>query len=57
MPEFLLEVGDVIRREHLDVDRVFGFHAGPTPWRVIEAAIASASAPVSSGGSSVPPGR
>jgi hypothetical protein len=57
MPEFLLEVGDVIRREHLNVDRVFGFHAGPTPWRVIEAAIASASAPVSSGGSSVPPGR
>jgi len=44
MPEFLLEVRDVIRREHLDVDRIFGFHAPPTPWSEIEAAIAKASA-------------
>jgi len=51
MPEFLLEVRDAIRREHLDVTRVFGVHLGPTPWTEIEAAIASASAPSS------PPGR
>jgi hypothetical protein len=44
MPEFLLEVRDAVRREHLEVDRVFGFHVGPTPWSEIEAAIASASA-------------
>ena len=44
MPEFLLEVRDVVRREHLEVNRVFGFHVGPTPWSDIEAAIASASA-------------
>jgi len=44
MPEFLLEVRDVITREHLDVDRIFGFHAPPTPWSEIEAAIARASA-------------
>jgi uncharacterized surface protein with fasciclin (FAS1) repeats len=44
MPELLLEVRDAIRREHLDVDRIFGFHVGPTPWSEIEAAIASASA-------------
>ncbi len=44
MPEYLLEVKDVIARERLAVDRIFGFHAGPTPWSEIEAAIASASA-------------
>ena len=44
MPEYLLEVRDAIRREHLDVDRIFGFHAAPTPWTEIEATIAKASA-------------
>jgi hypothetical protein len=44
MPEFLLEVRDMIRREHLDVERVFGMHIGPTPWPEIDAAIAKASA-------------
>jgi hypothetical protein len=42
MPEFLVEVRDVIRREHLDVDRIFGIHAGSTPWTEIDAAIAKA---------------
>jgi len=44
MPEYLLEVRDAIRREHLDVDRIFGFHTAPTPWTEIEATIAKASA-------------
>jgi hypothetical protein len=44
MPELLLEVRDVVRRERLDVARIFGFHVGPTRWSEIEAAIASASA-------------
>src|SRR3954467_8754417 len=44
MPEFLLEVRHAVRREHLEVDRVFGFHVGPTPWSEVEAAIASAAA-------------
>ena len=43
MPEYLLEVRDTIQREHLAVDRIFGFHVGPTPWSEIEAAIAAAS--------------
>ena len=47
MPELLLEVKDAIKRERLAVDRIFGFHIGPTPWSEIEAAIASASAPSS----------
>lgn len=42
MPEYLLEVRDVIARERLDVARIFGFHASLTPWSVIEAAIAAA---------------
>ena len=42
MPEFLVEVRDVIQREHLDVDRIFGIHAGSTPWTEIDAAIAKA---------------
>jgi hypothetical protein len=44
MPELLLEVRDLIEREHLDVDRVFGMHIGSIPWSEIEAAIAKASA-------------
>jgi hypothetical protein len=44
MPELLLEVRDLIRREHLDVDRVFGMHVGSIPWSEIEAAVAKASA-------------
>lgn len=51
MPEYLLEVRDVIARERLDVTRIFGFHAGLTPWSVIEAAMASAAA------TSSPPAR
>ena len=42
MPEYLLEVRDVIARERLDVSRIFGFHASLTPWSVIEAAITAA---------------
>jgi hypothetical protein len=42
MPEFLLEVRDLIQREHLQVDRVFGMHIGSIPWSEIEAAIAKA---------------
>ena len=45
MPEYLLEVRDLVHREHLVVDRVFGFHVAPTPWSVIEAAIAAAGQP------------
>jgi hypothetical protein len=45
MPELLLEVRDLVRREHLDVDRIFGMHIGPTPWSAIDAAIAAAAAP------------
>ena len=44
MPELLLEVRDLVQREHLDVDRVFGFHIGSIPWTEIEAAIAKAGA-------------
>jgi hypothetical protein len=44
MPELLLEVRDLIQREHLAVDRIFGMHIGPIPWSEIEAAIAKASA-------------
>jgi glyoxylase-like metal-dependent hydrolase (beta-lactamase superfamily II) len=39
MPEFLVEVRDLVQREHLDVERIFGMHIGPTPWTEIEAAI------------------
>jgi glyoxylase-like metal-dependent hydrolase (beta-lactamase superfamily II) len=46
MPEFLLEVRDMIQREHLQVDRVFGMHIGSIPWSEIEAAIAQATASV-----------
>ena len=42
MPEYLWEVRDAVRRLHLDVDRIFGMHVGPTPWGDIEAAIAKA---------------
>jgi glyoxylase-like metal-dependent hydrolase (beta-lactamase superfamily II) len=42
MPEYLWEVRDAVRRHHLDVDRIFGMHVGPTPWADIEAAIAKA---------------
>jgi hypothetical protein len=50
MPQLLLEVRDVVRRERLDVERVFGFHIGVIPWTEIEAAISSSAAPS-------PPGR
>ena len=50
MPQTLIEVREAIKRERLQVDRIFGFHIGPTPWSAIEAAIASSSAPS-------PPGR
>jgi len=40
MPAYLVEVRDVVRREHLDVERIFGFHVGPTPWSDIEKALA-----------------
>lgn len=42
MPELLVEVRDVIRRERLNVDRVFGMHIGSIPWSEIDAAIAAA---------------
>jgi hypothetical protein len=42
MPEYLKEVQDVIAREGLAVDRIFGMHARPMPWSTAEAAIASA---------------
>jgi len=42
MPEYLLEVRDVVRREHLEVEKIFGFHAPLTPWSAIEAAISAA---------------
>jgi hypothetical protein len=44
MPEYLFEVRAAVRRYHLDVDRIFGLHAPPTPWSAIEAAIAAATA-------------
>src|SRR6185312_1323906 len=44
MPELLLEVRDLIKREKLDVERVFGMHHGSIPWAEIEAAIAKAGA-------------
>ena len=44
MPQLLLEVRDLIQREHLDVDRVFGMHIGSIPWSEVDAAIAKASA-------------
>jgi hypothetical protein len=50
MPAYLIEVRDAARREHLEVDRIFGFHAPPTPWSAIEAAISSASASSAPGG-------
>jgi hypothetical protein len=43
MPEYLYEVRDAARRYHLEVDRIFGLHAPPTPWSAIEAAISAAS--------------
>ena len=43
MPETLVEVRDAVKRERLDVERIFGVHVGPTPWSAIEAAISSAS--------------
>jgi hypothetical protein len=42
MPEYLQEVQDVITREGLAVDRIFGMHAPPTPWSAIQAALAAA---------------
>jgi hypothetical protein len=42
MPEYLYEVRDAARRYHLEVDRIFGLHAPPTPWSAIEAAISAA---------------
>jgi hypothetical protein len=42
MPEYLFEVRAAVRRYHLDVDRIFGLHAPPTPWSAIEAAISAA---------------
>jgi hypothetical protein len=42
MPELLLEVRDMVRRERLDVDRVFGMHIGSVAWPDIDAAIAAA---------------
>ena len=42
MPEYLQEVQDVIAREGLAVERVFGMHAPPTPWSVIQAALEAA---------------
>jgi hypothetical protein len=50
MPAYLLEVRDAARREHLEVERVFGFHAAPMPWSAIEAAISSAAASSAPGG-------
>ena len=44
MPEYLVEVRDAVNREHLGVERIFGFHVGVTPWTEIEAAIGKASA-------------
>ncbi len=44
MPEYLFEVREAVRRHHLEVDRIFGMHVGPTPWSVIESAIAAATA-------------
>jgi hypothetical protein len=44
MPEYLFEVRDAVRRYGLAVETIFGMHVGPTPWSVIEAAIAAASA-------------
>ena len=43
MPETLVEVREAVKRERLDVERIFGVHIGPTPWSAIEAAISSAS--------------
>jgi hypothetical protein len=42
MPEYLQEVKDVIAREGLVVERVFGMHTPPTAWADIEAALAAA---------------
>lgn len=42
MPEYLEEVQDVLTRERLDVDRIFGMHTPPTEWSAIEAALAAA---------------
>jgi hypothetical protein len=42
MPEYLQEVKDVIAREGLAVERIFGMHAPPTPWSAIEAALTAA---------------
>jgi len=44
MPQLLLEVRDLIRREHLEVDRVFGMHIGSIPWSEVDAAIAATTA-------------
>ena len=44
MPEYLQEVQDVIAREGLRVDRIFGMHAPPTPWSAIDAALAAVKA-------------
>jgi hypothetical protein len=41
-PEYLTEVRDVINREHLDVQTIFGMHIGAVPWTEIDAAIAKA---------------
>jgi hypothetical protein len=38
-PEYLLEVVEVVRREGLDVERVWAMHADPLPWRDVVAAV------------------
>jgi hypothetical protein len=43
-PEYLMEVRDVINREHLEVQTIFGMHIGAVPWAEIDAAIAKAAA-------------
>ena len=42
MPEYLQEVQDVVTREGLEVDRIFGMHAPPIPWATIASAIDAA---------------
>jgi hypothetical protein len=34
-PEYLQELSDAVRREHLSVDRFFGMHAVVTPWSAV----------------------
>jgi glyoxylase-like metal-dependent hydrolase (beta-lactamase superfamily II) len=42
MPQTLVEVREAVQREGLDVERIFGFHIGPTPWSAVERAISAA---------------